>query len=77
MRYGILQEESMTEIVPARIRAQRLSAGKCPTHGAILSVKTPYLEEGNQVGFTYACPEKGCTFDVVARIGSGMHKLLR
>jgi hypothetical protein len=67
----------MSEIVPARVRAQRLSSGKCPSHGTVLVNAGPFVESDKQVGFTYGCPDTACKFEVVARYGSGMHKLLR
>lgn len=63
--------------VPPRIRGQRLSAGKCPEHGVTLVGRGPMLENGEPVGTTYGCPEKGCAFDLVARSGSRLQKLLR
>lgn len=66
--------------IPARVRAQRLHSGRCPTHGSMLENKGSFVPENsadNALHYTYACPEKGCKFDVVARVGSGLHKLWR
>jgi hypothetical protein len=65
-----------TEITP-RLRGQRLSVGKCPEHGLTLVGIGPMLENEKPVGTTYGCPEKGCAFDIVARTGSRLQKLLR
>jgi hypothetical protein len=37
----------------------------------------PENSADNALHYTYACPETGCKFDVVARVGSGLHKLWR
>ena len=68
---------SIETVVPARVRSQRLSAGRCPEHGTVLIVKGPMLEAGLNVGTIYRCPTDGCIYTIEARSGSRMDKLLR
>lgn len=67
----------MYEEVHPRLRGQRLAAGKCPEHGITLVNRGPMLENGAEVGTTYGCPQTGCSFDLVARAGTRLTKLLR
>lgn len=68
---------SIETVVPARVRSQRLSAGKCPEHGEILSASGDLLEQGANVGTIYKCGNPECTYNVEARFGTRMDKLLR
>lgn len=68
---------SIETAIPARIRSQRLSAGKCPQHGSLLSAAQDLMDAGASVGTIYKCPESECTYNVEARFGTRMDKLLR
>lgn len=61
----------------ALLRGRRLQAGKCPDHGKVLVHKGDLVEHDQIVGRIYRCPHEGCTFDIPARSGSRLTKLLR
>lgn len=67
----------MTEAAEALMRGRRLQAGKCPDHGKVLVTKEPLVERDEQVGVFYKCPEDKCSFEIAARYGSRLMKLLR
>ena len=62
--------------VDQRVRAQRLSLGKCPDHGTILIFKEMMVEADVNVGRVYCCPQSPCGYSVEARMGTRMDKLL-
>lgn len=68
---------SIETAIPARIRSQRLSAGKCPQHGALLRAAKDLMEADKSVGTVYNCSEPECTYNVEARFGTRIDKLLR
>jgi hypothetical protein len=61
----------------ALMKGNRLAAGKCPEHGKVLVTKGEFKENGETVGRVYKCPLDDCTFEVVARHGTRLMKLLR
>lgn len=46
-------------------------------HGRTLVRKGALTEDGLETGSEYKCPETGCDFDVAARSGTRLDKLLR
>ena len=66
-----------SEASAALLRGRRMQTGKCPDHGVVLVVKGDMLEAGQAVGRVYKCPIEGCLFDVPARSGTRLMKLLR
>lgn len=59
------------------LRGKRLQTGKCPEHGTVLVTKGDMVEGVVVVGRVYKCSCEGCTFDIAARSGTRLMKLLR
>jgi hypothetical protein len=61
----------------ALLRGRRMQTGKCPDHGIVLVTKGDMIEGEQVVGRVYKCPKDECQFEVVARSGTRLMKLLR